>query len=95
MTLADPSVPAQLVDDPQAELVELLLGDRRGRVHHQVGARLGLREGHDLADVVDLGVERGPSVEADGDPAVRRRAVLERVEQRAELVAHALDRSGP
>ncbi len=54
-------------------------------------AGLRLREGHHLANVVDLGIEGGPPVETDRDPAVRRGTVLQRVEEGAELVAHALD----
>ena len=69
------------------------LGIRRGRrLEHEVAARLGLREGHHLADVGLVGEQRRPAVDAERDPAVRRGAVLERVEDRAELLAHPLER---
>ena len=79
-------------DEAQAELLVLAgLRDRR-RLEHRVGAGLGLREGHDLADV-RLEREQGrPAVDAEGDPAVRRRAVVEGVEDGPELLAHRLER---
>ena len=72
-------------------------GSARGRrrLEHQVAPRLRLREGHHLADVGLLGQQRRPAVDAERDPAVRRRPVLERVEHGAELLAHPLDRSAP
>ena len=79
-------------DEAQAELLVLPgLGHRR-RLEHRVGPRLGLREGHHLADVRLAGEERGPAIDAEGDPAVRRRAVLECVEDGPELLAHPLAR---
>ena len=72
----------------EAELGELL-GLRLGRrLEHEVAARLRLREGHDLADVGLLREEGRPAVDAERDPAVRRRAELERVEHRPELLVH-------
>ena len=38
------------------------------------------------------GEERRPAVDAEGDPAVRRRAVLEGVEDGPELLVHPLER---
>ena len=38
------------------------------------------------------GEQRRPAVDAERDPAVRRRTVLERVEHRPELIAHPLER---
>src|SRR5690242_3168304 len=79
-------------DEPQTELLELrLLRVGRG-FEHRVAARLRLREGHHFADVGLLGEQSCPAVDAEGDAAVRRRTVLERVEDRAELLVHALDR---
>ena len=46
----------------------------------------GLGEGHDLADVGLVGEQRDPAVDAEGDAAVRRCAVLEGLEDAAELV---------
>ena len=65
--------------------------DRR-RLEHQVAARLGLGEGHHLADVGLLGEERRPAVDPERDPAVRRGPELERVEDGPELLAHPLER---
>ena len=79
-------------DEAQAELVVLARLGRRRRLEHRVAARLGLGERHDLADVRLAGEERRPAIDAEGDPAVRRRAVLEGVEDGAELLAHPLDR---
>ena len=52
----------------------------------------GLREGHDLADVGLVRQQGGPAIDAERDPAVRRGAVVEGVEDRAELLAHRLER---
>ena len=65
---------------------------RRRRLEHRVAPRLRLRERHHLADVRLVGEQRRPAVDAERDAAVRRRAVLERVEDGAELLAHALER---
>ena len=73
---------------PQLRVLGLVRG-RRG-LEHEVAARLGLREGHDLADV-RLEREKGrPAINAERDPAVRWRPVVERLEQRAEHVVHPL-----
>ena len=42
--------------------------------------------------LVWCGEQRGPAIDAERDPAVRRGAVLEGVEDRAELLAHRLER---
>ena len=42
--------------------------------------------------LVCCGEQRRPAVDAEGDPAVRRRAVVERVEDGPELLAHRLER---
>ena len=79
-------------DEAQAEFLVLTRLRHGRRLEHQVAARLGLGEGHDLPDVGLEGEERGPAVDADGDPTVRRRAVVEGVEDRTELLAHPLHR---
>ena len=79
----------------EAQLLELPGLDRRGRVEHEVRARRGLGEGHDLADVRLVGEQGDPAVDAEGDAAVRRRAVLEGLEDAAELGLLGLARSGP
>ena len=52
----------------------------------RVEAAAGLRERDDLADRVGAGQQRDDPVPAERDAAVRRGAVLERVEQEAELL---------
>ena len=52
--------------------------------------RLRLREGDHLADVLLAGEDRDQAVETEREPAVRRRAVLERVEEEAELAVGLL-----
>src|SRR5687767_13083416 len=74
--------------EPQAEFLELHSLGRRGCIEHRVAARLGLGEGHDLADVRLAREERRPSIDAECDAAVRWGAEFERVEDRTELVAH-------
>ena len=78
-------------DEPQAELGELLGFGRRWRLEHEVGARLRLRERHDLADVRLMAEDHRPAVDAQGDPAVRRRSELERVKDRPELRPHPIE----
>jgi hypothetical protein len=56
-----------------------------GRVGQQALRALRLREGDDVADRLGAGHQRDDAVQAEGDAAVRRRAVLQRVEQEAEL----------
>src|SRR5690606_28881538 len=65
-----PAPPSVVVDDPQVQLRELLRCDRRGGGHHEVRPGLGLREGHHLADVLDVGEQRRPPVDPERDPAV-------------------------
>src|SRR5262245_19164342 len=60
----------------------------RRRLEHEVRPGLRLGERHDLADVRLVRKQRRPAVDAKCDPAVRRCAVLERVEDRPELLAH-------
>src|SRR6478609_3544266 len=76
-------------DEPQAELLVLARLGRRWRLEHRVRARLGLGEGHDLADVRLAREDHRPAVDAQRDPAVRRRAVVEGVEHGPELLVHA------
>src|SRR5215204_2804571 len=66
------------------ELLQLLFGDGTGRVHHLVAGGLGLRESHHLADVRLVCEQHEQAVHAWRDPAVRRRAVAERREDRPE-----------
>src|SRR4051812_35457288 len=72
--------------DVDAGLLALLLGDRRGCAGERVIAGRGLREGDDVADGVPAGQEHDDPVPPERDPAVWRRAVLERLQQEAELL---------
>src|SRR5690242_14072439 len=74
------------------QLVELVRVNRAGGVNHQVcrGGRLG--EGHQVAYVLDTGERHQKALDACGDSAVRRRAVLQRVEEEAEALARLLFR---
>ena len=57
---------------------------RRRRPGQRIGAAGRLGEGDHLADVVAAGEQRDDPVEPEGDPAVRRGTVAQRVEQEAE-----------
>ncbi len=76
-------------EETEAELAELGLVDRRRGVGERVAARLRLREGDHLTDVLLAGEDRDEPVDADREPGVRRRAVAERLEQEAEAGARA------
>src|SRR4051812_31236385 len=71
----------------QTELAQLDLVDRRRGAREEVGAARRLRVGDDLADRVVAAQHGRDPVEAEGDPAQRRRPVLERLEQEAEARA--------
>src|SRR5258708_1423542 len=68
------------------QLAQLLLVHRRRRVREQVLRALGFWKGDDVADRFGAGHHRDDAVEAERDAAVRRRAVLERVQQEAEFL---------
>src|SRR5258708_6498982 len=67
-----------------AEVGQLRVGHRRRRPGHRIGARLRLREGNDLADVLLAGEDRREAVDAEREAAVRRGAVAERSEEEPE-----------
>src|SRR5262245_11344644 len=71
---------------PDVELPQLPLVDRRGRLRQQVLRALRLRERDDVADRLGSGYQRGEAIETERDPAVRRRAVPEGVEPECELL---------
>ena len=64
--------------------VSCLAGDRAGSTRHEVRARLGLRIGDDLADVVLACEEGHKSVKADGKATMGRSAVTEGAEEESE-----------
>ncbi len=72
----------------------MLVADRGGGVDHEVDGLGGLGEGDDFAEAGCAGEDHDDAVEAEGDAAVRGRAVLEGVEEEAEaglgfFVGHA------
>src|SRR6058998_452253 len=68
------------------QLAQLLLVHRRRSMREQVLRALRLGKGDDVADGVRSRHHRDDAVEAERDAAVRRRAVLERVQQEAEFL---------
>ncbi len=79
---------------PQAQLAQLHVVDRRRRTGQRVAATGRLRERDHLTDVVAPGQQRHDPIDAERDPAVRRRAVTQRVEQEPEpRLGVLLDRS--
>src|SRR5258708_15564608 len=67
------------------QVAQLLLGDGARRLDHQVLAALRLRERDHVADLVHARHQRDEAIQAEGDAAVGRRAVRQRVEQEPEL----------
>src|SRR5262245_42007472 len=80
------------IPQTDVQLAQLLLGRRRRRAGEQVLPALRLGESDNIPDGVDAGHQRHEAVEAERDAAVRRRSVLERVEEEAELGALLLAR---
>src|SRR5882762_951318 len=72
------------------QLAQLLLVDRRGGMREQVLRALRLGKGDHVADRLGAGHHGDDAVQAKGDAAVRRRAVLERFEQKAEFLLRLL-----
>src|SRR5687768_16854517 len=72
------------------KVTQLRVRDFRRRLGEQAGRGLGLGEGDYVADRVSARHQHGEAVDAKGDAAMRRRAVLERLEQEAELVLRLL-----
>src|SRR5205809_3999272 len=77
---------ARKLADLDVQVAQLLLSHRRRRLDQQILCALRLRESDHVADLLDAGHQRDEPVEAEGDAAVRRRAVLQRFEQKAELL---------
>src|SRR4051794_11146820 len=69
---------------PDVEFAQLFRVHLRWRARHQVHGARGLREGDDLADRRLSGENRDDTVQPERDAAVRRRAVLERLEEETE-----------
>src|SRR5271167_4371413 len=67
-----------------AQLLQLTLADGCGGVHHQVNCLRGLGEGNHLAQAFRAGQKHHNAVKSERDPTMWRRAVLQRVEEKAE-----------
>src|SRR5712671_1202298 len=72
------------------QLAQLFLVHGRRRMREQVLRALRLGEGDDVADGFGAGHHGDDPVQAEGDAAVRRRAVLQRLEQKSELLLRFL-----
>src|SRR6267378_3235922 len=72
------------------QLAQLLLVHRRRSMREQVLRALGLGKGDDVADRLAARHHGDDTVQAEGDPAVRRRAVLQRIQQEPELLLRFL-----
>src|SRR3990167_2754414 len=66
-----------LLPSPNMQLPQLLLVHLVGRPGHQALRALGLGEGDDVADGFGAGHQRDQAIQAEGQAAVRRRAVLQ------------------
>jgi hypothetical protein len=67
------------------QFTQLLGIDRRGSVGHQALGGLGLREGNHITDAGGAGHEHDQTIQTKSKAAVRRRAVLESIQQEAEF----------
>eukprot|EP00611_Tribonema_gayanum_P017022 TRINITY_DN29547_c0_g1_i1.p1 TRINITY_DN29547_c0_g1~~TRINITY_DN29547_c0_g1_i1.p1 ORF type:complete len:231 (+),score=68.92 TRINITY_DN29547_c0_g1_i1:70-693(+) len=70
---------------PKTQRAQDLLTHAPGPVDEKQLRELRLREGDHIADRVGLGHQRDQTVEPEGQATVRRRTVLQRIEQEAEL----------
>src|SRR2546421_12234214 len=84
--------PPLVLDDAYVQLVQLVRVNRAGRVNHQIRRRGRLRKRHQVAYVLDACERHQHALDACGDAAVRRRAVLKGVEEEAEALARLLFR---
>ena len=74
-----------LLAQADVQFAQLLFVDFAWCVCKQALRTLRLREGDDIADRLGAGHHRDDSVKPEGQSAMRRRAVLERIKQEAEL----------
>src|SRR6266516_976691 len=72
------------------QLAQLLLVHRRWSMREQILRALRLRERDDVADGFGTGHYGDDAIEAESDAAVRRRAVLQRLEEKAEFLLRLL-----
>ena len=80
------------LNHPDVQLPQLLLRHGRGRAHQQILGVLRHRERDHFAQIRLLREQHHDAIDAGREPAVRRRAVAERVEHAAEPLLHL---SGP
>ena len=69
------------------QLSQLVLRYGRRRVGHQVDGLCALREGNHLAQAGRSGQQHHNAIQTQRDAAMRRRAVLQRVQEEAEARA--------
>ena len=67
------------------QFAQLLLVHRRRRLRQQALRTLGLGEGDHVADGFGTGHHGDDAIQTEGQTAMRWRAILQRVEQEAEL----------
>src|SRR2546428_1890082 len=72
------------------QLAQLLLVHGRRRMREQALRALGFGKGDHVADGFGARHHGDDAIEAEGDAAVRRRAVLQRLEQKSELLLRFL-----
>src|ERR1019366_5094495 len=68
------------------QFAQLLLGDRRRSVDQQVLPALRLGKGDDVSNLVDPGHHRHHAIDAERDAAMWWRAILQCIEEEAELL---------
>src|SRR5690348_1103738 len=76
-----------LLSDLYSQFFQLTLADRSWRVHHEVRGASGFGKWDDFAQAVSASQDHYDSVEAEGNSAVWRRAVFERLEEESEAGA--------
>src|SRR3972149_7958570 len=83
--LATPHASLLLLPQPDMQLAQLLFVDRVRRMGEQALRALGLGKSNHITDRFRPHHHRDNAVEPERNAAVRRRAVLQRLEQKTEL----------
>lgn len=68
------------------QFFQLLISDYGRCLGERIDRTLGLREGDDIADGVEVEHQHDETVKAEGDACMRRSAVLECIKQEAEFL---------
>src|SRR5882672_5975724 len=71
----------------QPQFLQLLLAHRSRRIYHQIHRARRLREGNDLSQAVRTRQNHDNPVKAQSNPAVRRRAVLQGLQEKPKTAA--------